>query len=103
MRRPLLVILAAAGGLVALLLIVVTIALWRVDPNDYIVPIQARIKQVTGRDATIRGGIDLKVSLTPRLVAHDAAPRLGGGERREAGRAHHAVHPPSTTRFAPVT
>jgi len=73
MRRPLLIIFAAAVGLVALLLIVVTIALWRVDPNDYIVPIQARIKQVTGRDATIRGGIDLKVSLTPRLVAHDLA------------------------------
>jgi len=73
MRRPFLVILAAAGGLVSLLLIVVAIAVWRIDPNDYIAPIQARIKQVTGRDATIRGGIDLKVSLTPRLVAHDLA------------------------------
>jgi hypothetical protein len=73
MRRPFLVILAAAGGLVALLLIVVAIVVWRVDPNDYIVPIQARIKQVTGRAATIRGGIELKVSLTPRLVAHDLA------------------------------
>ena len=73
MRRPLLVVLAAAGGLVALLLIVVAIAVWRIDPNDYIAPIEARIKQVTGRDATIRGGIELKVSLTPRLVAHDLA------------------------------
>jgi len=73
MRRPLLVILAAAAGLVSLLLIVVAIAVWRIDPNDYLAPIRARIKQVTGRDATIRGGIDLKVSLTPRLVAHDLA------------------------------
>jgi len=73
MRRPLLVVLAAAGGLVSLLLVVVAIAIWRIDPNDYIAPIEARIKQVTGRDAAIRGGIDLKVSLTPRLVAHDLA------------------------------
>ena len=72
-RRPLLVVLAAAGGLVSLLLVVVAIAIWRIDPNDYIAPIEARIKQVTGRDAAIRGGIDLKVSLTPRLVAHDLA------------------------------
>jgi uncharacterized protein involved in outer membrane biogenesis len=73
MRRPLLVVLAAAAGLVTLLLIVVAIAVWCIDPNDYVAPIEARIKQATGRDATIRGGIDLKVSLTPRLVAHDLA------------------------------
>jgi uncharacterized protein involved in outer membrane biogenesis len=73
MKRLLLVVLAAAAGLVTLLLIVVAIAVWRIDPNDYVAPIEARIKQATGRDATIRGGIDLKVSLTPRLVAHDLA------------------------------
>jgi uncharacterized protein involved in outer membrane biogenesis len=73
MRRPFSVILAAAGGLVLLLLLAAAIAVWRIDPNDYVAPIEARIKQVTGRDATIRGGINLKVSLTPRLVAHDLA------------------------------
>ena len=73
MRRPFLVVLATAGGLLALLFIVIAIAVWRIDPNDYIAPIEARIKQVTGRDATIRQGIDLKVSLAPRLVAHDLA------------------------------
>ena len=73
MRRPFVLILAAAGGLVSVLLIAVAIAVWRIDPNDFLAPIQARIKQATGRDATIRGGIDLKLSLTPRLVAHDLA------------------------------
>jgi uncharacterized protein involved in outer membrane biogenesis len=73
MRRTFLIILAAAGGLVALLFLAVAIAIWRVDPNDLAAPIQARIKEVTGRDATIRGSIDLKVSLTPRLVVRDLA------------------------------
>jgi AsmA family protein len=72
-RRTLLIILAAAGGLVTVLLVVIAIVAWRVDPNDYVAPIQARIKQATGREATIRGGIELKLSLTPRLVVHDLA------------------------------
>ncbi len=71
MRRTFLVILAIAGGVVALLFIAVAIAVWRVDPNEFIAPIQARIKQATGRDLAIRGGIDLKLSLTPRLVVHE--------------------------------
>ncbi len=71
MRRIFFTILAAAGGVVALLLIAVAIAVWRVDPNDFAAPIQSRIKQATGRDITIRGGIDLKVSLTPKLVVRD--------------------------------
>jgi uncharacterized protein involved in outer membrane biogenesis len=73
MRRTFFIILAAAGGLVALLLIAVAIVVWRVDPNDFVAPIQARIKQATGRDVEIRGGIDLKVSLTPKIVVHDLA------------------------------
>ncbi len=73
MRRTFFIILAGAGGLVALLLIAVAVAVWRVDPNDFVAPIQARIKQATGRDVTIRGGIDLKVSLTPKVVVHDLA------------------------------
>jgi len=71
MRRTFLIILAVVGGLVALLFIAVAIAVWRIDPNDLAAPIQARIKEVTGRDATIHGSIDLKLSLTPRLVLRD--------------------------------
>ena len=73
MRRTLLIVLAASSGLVLLLLVGIAIALWRIDPNDFVGPIQARITQVTGRAATINGGIDLQVSLTPRLVVHDLA------------------------------
>ena len=73
MRRTSLFILATAGGLVALLLIAIAIMVWRVDPNDFVAPIQARIKQGTGREVTVRGEIDLKLSLTPRLVVHDLA------------------------------
>ena len=73
MRRTVLIILAAIGGLVALLFVAIAIAVWGVDPNELAAPIQARIKQVTGRDAAIRGSIDLKLSLTPRLVVHDIA------------------------------
>jgi hypothetical protein len=72
-RRTFFIILAGAGGLVALLLIAVAVAVWRVDPNDFVAPIQARIKNATGRDVTIRGGIDLKLSLTPKIVVHDLA------------------------------
>ena len=73
MRRTILIVLAASGGLVFLLLVGIAIALWRIDPNDFVGPIQARITQVTGRAVTINGGIDLHVSLTPRLVVHDLA------------------------------
>ena len=73
MRRTFLIILAAVGGVVALLFIAVAIAVWSIDPNDLAGPIQARIKQVTGREAAIRGSIDLKLSLTPRLVVNDIA------------------------------
>lgn len=71
MRRTFFLILAAAGGIVALVLIAVAIAIWRVDPNDFVAPIQARIKESTGRDVAIRGGVDLKLSLTPKLIVRD--------------------------------
>ena len=73
MRRTLIIIFAVAGGLITALLVAVAIVAWRVDPNEYVAPIQARISQATGREVTIRGGIELKLSLTPRLVVHDLA------------------------------
>jgi len=81
MRRTVLIILAAIGGLVALLFVAIGIAVWGIDPNELAAPIQARIKQVTGRDAAIRGSIDLKLSLTPRLVVHDIALANAPGGR----------------------
>jgi uncharacterized protein involved in outer membrane biogenesis len=61
------------GWLVALLLIALAIVVWRVDPNEFVAPLQARIKLATGRDVSIGSGIELKVSLTPRLVVHEFA------------------------------
>jgi uncharacterized protein involved in outer membrane biogenesis len=66
-------ILAAIGGVVALLLIAVAIAVRSVDVNDFIRPLQQRVKDATGRDLTIRGGIDLKLGLTPSLVIDDVS------------------------------
>ncbi len=66
-----LTILAIAGGVVLLVLLGVAIAVWTVDPNQFIGPIQARIKAATGRDVAIGGGIELNLGLTPKLVAKD--------------------------------
>src|SRR5215472_12572601 len=66
-------VLAGIGGVVALLLIAVAIAVRAVDVNDFIRPLQQRVKDATGRDLTIRGGIDLKLGLTPSLVIDDVS------------------------------
>jgi uncharacterized protein involved in outer membrane biogenesis len=73
--RTSLTILGIAGGLVLLVLLGVAIAVWTVDPNQFIGPIQARIKAATGRDIAIGGGIDLKLGLEPKLVINDV--RIG--------------------------
>jgi hypothetical protein len=71
--RTTLTILGIAGGVVLLLLLGVAIAVWTVDPNQFIGPIQARIKSATGRDLAIGGGIELKLGLEPKLVVNDVA------------------------------
>ena len=73
MRRIFFIALTSAGGLAVVLFIVVAVAVWRVDPNDFVAPLQSRIKEATGRDVAIHGGIDFKLSLTPRLVVRDFA------------------------------
>ena len=70
MRRFLL-ILGYAGGVVLLVLVGVGIAVWTVDPNDLVGPLQARIKAATGRDVTIGGGIEFKLGLVPKLIVND--------------------------------
>ncbi len=64
-------ILALAVSIIVVLLIAVAIAVSTIDLNSFVGPIQARVKQETGRDLAIRGGIDLKLSLEPRLVVSD--------------------------------
>ena len=60
--------LAVLGGVVLLLLIAVAIAVSTVDVNELVDPIKLRVKEATGRDLDVRGGIDLKLGLEPRLV-----------------------------------
>lgn len=64
-------ILLGVGGLLVLLLIAVAVAVWAIDVNQFVGPIQARVKEATGRDLEIRGGIDFKLSLEPKLVLED--------------------------------
>src|SRR5450755_1592270 len=66
-------ILAIGGGLVLLLLIGVAIAIKSIDVNTFIGPIQAKVKEATGRDLAIKGGIDLKLSLEPKIVLQDVS------------------------------
>jgi uncharacterized protein involved in outer membrane biogenesis len=63
--------LAVLGGAVLLLLIAVAIAVRTVDVKEFIGPIQQRVKDATGRDLEVRGGIDLKLGLEPKLVLDD--------------------------------
>jgi len=73
MPRMVWIILGSVAGLVALLLIGVAIAIATVDPNRFVAPLAARIKAATGRDLTVKGPVDIKVSLAPRIVASNVA------------------------------
>src|SRR5216117_2843994 len=63
--------LAVLGSVVVLLLIAVAIAVHTVDVKEFIGPIKQRVKDATGRDLEVRGGIDLKLGLEPKLVLDD--------------------------------
>jgi len=73
MPRVVWIILGSVAGLVALLLIGVAIAIATVDPTRFVAPLAARVKAATGRDLTVKGPVDIKVSLTPRIVASNVA------------------------------
>lgn len=64
-------ILGIAGGLVLLVLVAVAIAVWTVDVNQFVAPIQKKVKEATGRDLTIGGGVRLSLGLEPKLVLND--------------------------------
>lgn len=68
MRRTALIILGAAAGLVALVLIAVAVTVATVDPNRYVAPLAARVKAATGRDLSLQGPVDFKLSLEPKVV-----------------------------------
>ncbi|MEO8741349.1 MAG: AsmA family protein [Casimicrobiaceae bacterium] len=64
-------ILAIGGGLLLLLLIGVAIAIKTIDVNTFLGPIQNRVRDATGRDLAIKGGIEIKLSLEPKVVLQD--------------------------------
>jgi len=66
-------ILAGAAAIVVVVLIGAAIAISTVDVNTLIEPVKARVKDVTGRELTVRGGADLKFSLEPKLVLQDVS------------------------------
>ena len=93
MRRVALIILGIAAGLTALVLLAVAVAVATFDPRTLVGPVQARVKAATGRDLTIAGPIDLKLSLEPRIVVSDvslgnapwgSAPQMVHARRVEA-------------------
>ena len=63
-------ILGIAGAVVAIVLIGVAIAVLTVDVNEFVGPLQARVKAATGRDLGI-GHVGIGIGLVPRIVADD--------------------------------
>lgn len=85
--------LAGLGGLLLLVMVIAGITLRKFDANDLIGPIQQRVRDATGRELTIRGGAELKLSLEPKLVIDDvtlgnaswgASPQMLTAKRIEA-------------------
>jgi|KBSSwiStaDraftv2_1062776.scaffolds.fasta_scaffold13876_9 uncharacterized protein involved in outer membrane biogenesis len=65
--------LAGFGGLLFLVIVAAGITLRKFDANELIGPIQQHFRDATGRELTIRGGAELKLSLEPKLVIDDVA------------------------------
>lgn len=64
-------ILGVLGAVVLLLLVAVAVAVRSVDVREFVAPIQKRVKDATGRDLEVHGGIELKLGLQPKLVLDD--------------------------------
>jgi len=65
--------LAGFGGLLFLVIVVAGITLRKFDANELIGPIQQHFRDATGRELTIRGSAELRLSLEPKLVIDDVA------------------------------
>lgn len=73
MRRTAFIILGTTAAVVALLLIGAAIAIKTLDPNRFVGPLASRIKAATGRELSVHGPIEYKLSLTPKVVLPDVA------------------------------
>src|SRR4051794_1551649 len=70
-HRPVLVVLAIAAGIALVLLLIVAVAVRTVDPETLARPLQQKLKDATGRDLIVKGGIELGLSLSPHLTLRD--------------------------------
>ncbi len=63
------------GGVFLSILVIAAIAvvvtLKNIDINDYKLKIESAVEEVTNRDFTVAGEIDLDISLTPKIVVND--------------------------------
>jgi hypothetical protein len=60
---------AIAGGPLLLALLGIGVALFTLDLNQFVGPLLARIKTVTGREVTVGGNVSLRIGFTPKVVA----------------------------------
>jgi uncharacterized protein involved in outer membrane biogenesis len=86
-------VLVGVAALLLLLLSAVAIAVWTLDANALAAPLRQRIKDATGREFAVDGGVELKLSFAPKLVLHDVrlanarwgrAPQLVTSRQAEA-------------------
>jgi uncharacterized protein involved in outer membrane biogenesis len=63
-------ILGIAGAVVVIVVVGVAIAVWTLDVNQFVGPLQARVKAATGRDLGI-GHVGIGIGLVPKIVATD--------------------------------
>ena len=82
MRRTAFIILGATAAVVALLLVGAAIAIKTLDPNRFVAPLAARVKAATGRELSVHGPIEYKLSLTPKVVLPDVT--IGALAKRSA-------------------
>jgi uncharacterized protein involved in outer membrane biogenesis len=62
---------AIAGAALLLAIGAIGFALLTLDLNQFVNPVLARLKGVTGREITVGGGVGLRIGLRPRIVADD--------------------------------
>src|SRR5574341_2632341 len=78
------------GGLLGLLILVVAavvVILKSVDPREYAGKATALVKEKTGRELTIAGNGELRISLSPEIVAEKVAfANAPWGSRKEMAR-----------------
>ena len=60
-----------AGAALLAVLGAIAVALLTLDLNQFVGPVLARLKAVTGREVTVGGDVGLRIGLTPRIVAED--------------------------------